>query len=171
MFANVAIANLSQGGALSGLPASYTATLMNFMVWCASQNVSAEARAAGIFTLDYGTDRVATVIPMWNNFSQFSDEELTDYQYFKLWVPVNGVRASDSAHPFLDNLPFSLSQYPAGDGDGPGSRWPSKGTLGLTITLPMAMSSEIVEFDFSAVATTGFYLVGCAELFEEQLNS
>jgi hypothetical protein len=144
---------------------------MNFMVYCASQNVTSEARAAGIFTLDCGFQRVATVVPMWNNFSQVLEKDLTDYQYFKLWVPVNGVRASESANPFLENLSFSLGQYPASDGEEPGARWPSKGTLGLTGTMPMFMSSEIVEFDFSAVATTGKYLVTCAQLFEDELNS
>lgn len=171
MFGNVALAKFDKGGVLSGLPESYTSTLLNFMLYCAGQNVTAEARAGGIFTLDYGADRVVTAVPMWNNFSQYSEKELADYQYFKLWVPVNSVRPSDSGNPYLDNLPFSVGQYPADDGEGPGSRWPSKGSLGLTITLPMTMSDENVEFDFSLLATTGTYMVACAQLFEDHLNS
>lgn len=156
---------------MSGLPEPISKSILMFMVWCGSQDIQAEVRAAGITTLNFGQDRLVTMTPMWNNFSGFYDNPQSNYDYLKLWVPVNNLVATNLTDPFLDNLPFSIGQYPNSDGEAPGSRWPiKKGELGLTFVQPLDLSKPDIGLDFESLARSASYLITCAQLFEEQLN-
>lgn len=155
---------------MSELPESVSNALFNFMLWCQRADLVTEVRAAGIRTIDFDTDRVATIVPMWNNFSAVIEEQTEDFHYLKVWVPVWGLTESTQNSELLTNLPFSIGQYPAADGQLPGARWPRMGELGLVYTQPLNLVSENAGIDFLTFAVTCRNLVLCAQVLEGSLE-
>lgn len=151
---------------MSPLPEQISSALNTLGLWCQNHEVTTEIRKGGIRTLDFGQDRVVTVVPKWNNFSALADKDLTDYHYLKLWVPVNDLDHSAFENSVLTSIPFSLGQYPAADEEEPSSTWPSQGELGMVHTHVLNNSSQNTALDCEDFANTCLSLIVCAQFFE-----
>lgn len=138
------------------LPPAISEALFNLAAYCSEANVTAEVRAGSIWTLDFGLEKLVTVIPMTINFTE--NNSVPDFHYLKLWVPLDNVVMTDNTDDRLTTT-FELGSYPAEDGESPGSRWPALGSIGMVNTYPMSLSAENAGINFRAFTEGAFNLL------------
>ena len=138
------------------LPQAISEALFSLATYCASSNVTTEVREGSICTLDFGLEKVVTVVPMTINFT--SNNSAPDFHFLKLWVPLNNVVMSDNVDDRLSTA-FGLGCYPAEDGDTPGSRWPALGSVGMVNTYPLSVHAENAGINFRAFTEGAFNLL------------
>lgn len=138
------------------VPSVISQALFSLSSYCATGNVTAEVRGNSIWTLDFGLEKLVTVIPMTINFT--SNNSAPDFHYLKLWVPLDNVTMSDNTDDRLSTT-FEIGAYPAEDGELPGSRWPALGAIGMVNTYPLSLSADNAGINFRAFTEGAFNLL------------
>ena len=138
------------------IPPAISQGLNMLAIYCSEANVMAEVRAGSIWTLDFGLEKLVTIVPMTINFT--ANNSAPDFHYLKLWVPLENLSMSDNTDDRLTTT-FELGAYPAEDGELPGSRWPAFGSVGMVNTYPLSLEAENAGINFRAFAEGAFNLL------------